>query len=340
MAFGFFKKLIGGGKKSALGIDIGTASIKIVELAREGGVTTLVNYGILDAAGSLKLFEADAARYMRTLLAETNSTARAAVASLPSFAIFSTILDLPPMPESEIPQVLQFKARQYIPLPLSSVSLDWVRIAEQKVLLLAIPNDLIEKHQIIFKEAGLTLTALEAEGMSMARALNDETALVVDIGSRSTGLFIIDGGMLRHVSQTDFAGASLTHAIASSLGLAFARAEDLKRERGVVNAGFGAGQELSTLLFPIVDVILNEVKRARENYQSLYGKEIGRVIIAGGGAHLPGILEYAERFFGIPVLKAFPFKDMAYPAELSALLASLGPRLAIAVGAALRGLNG
>lgn len=350
MAFAFLKKFIGRGIKRSLGIDIGTTSIKLVELAREGETTTLMNYGILEAAGSphgandalqasaLKLFEDDAARYLSALLREANVHSKNAVASLPSFAVFSTVLDIPPMPDKEMSQMLQFKARQYIPLPLSSVSLDWIRIAEQKVLLFAVPNDLIEKHQSICKAAGLTLIALEAEGMSAARALGGETALVIDIGARSTGLFVIAGRVLERMSQTDFSGASLTRAIASSLGIAFARAEDLKRERGLINGGFGAGQELSTLLFPIVDVILNEAKRVRETYQSDQGKEIERVIIAGGGAQLPGLIEYAERFFGSPVAKAFPFKDMAYPAESSVILASISPRLTVAAGAALRGL--
>ncbi len=353
MNFNFFKKLAGRGAQASLGVDIGTTSIKMVELRRADNKTTLVNYGILETQGyisrannalqasTLKLFEDEAARYVQILLEKIKAQTRNAVASLPAFAVFSTVLDLPPMPDQEVAQALQFKARQYIPLPISSVSLDWVRIGEQKVLLLAIPNELIEKHRIIFQKAGLALTALEVEGFSLARAfLNTEPTLIIDIGARSTGLFVAAGGALQIMGQTDFSGASLTHAIASGLTIVPQRAEDLKREQGIVNTGFGGAQELSTLLLPLVDVILNEGKRVAERYHVAYGNAVKRVIFSGGGAHLPGLEEYAKRQFdGIAIEKAFPFKTLTYSAQTEAMLMSLGPRLAVATGAALRGVS-
>ncbi len=357
MAFGFFKKLMGGGTDYALGVDIGTTSIKMAELARENGATRLVNYGTLETleylerdngaiqANSLKLFEQQTIRYVKTLADKAGIRTRRAVASLPAFAAFSTMLDIPPMPEKEIVQALQFKARQYIPLPISSVSLDFVRIGEQKVLLLAIPNDIIAKYKAIFKGAGFDLVALETEGVSLARALTlgDEEgagpALVIDIGARSTGVSVAERGLLFLAGQTDFAGASLTHGVASSLGIAVRRAEDLKRERGLVSVGFGVDQELSTLLFPLADVILDEAKRLRERYSAAYGTDAKRIILTGGGANLPGLQDYVRKKFGLPVSKAVPYAGVAYPPSSESVLVPLGPMLAVAVGAAERGLE-
>lgn len=353
MDLNFFKKFVGLGAQASLGVDIGTTSIKVVELRCAGNKITLVNYGILETQGyisrannalqasSLKLFEDEAAHFVRELLERTQVQTRNAVASLPAFAVFSTVLDLPPMPDKEVAQALQFKARQYIPLPISSVSLDWVRIGEQKALLLAIPNELIEKHKIIFQKAGLTLTALEIEGISLARALyNDEPTLIIDIGARSTGLFVAAGGALQIMGQTDFSGASLTRGIASGLGIAPSRAEDLKREQGIVNGGFGGAQELSTLVLPLLDVILNEAKRVMERHHTAYGIMVKRIIFSGGGANLPGLEEYAKRQFdGVIIEKAFPFKALTYSTQTEAMLMSLGPRLAVACGAALRGVS-
>ncbi len=357
MAFGFFKKLIGGSTDYAVGVDIGTASIKMAELAWENGATRLVNYGVLDTleylerdnaaiqAHSLKLFEQQTIRYVRALADRAGIRTRRAVASLPAFAAFSTVLDIPPMPEKEIIPALQFKARQYIPLPISSVSLDFVRIGPQKVLLLAIPNDIIAKYKAIFKGAGFDLVALETEGVSLARALtaHDEEgagpALVIDIGARSTGVSVAERGLLFLAGQTDFAGASLTHGVASSLSIAMRRAEDLKRERGLVSVGFGADQELSTLLFPLTDVILDEAKRLRERYSAAYGTDITRVILSGGGANLPGLQDYVRKRFDLPVSKAAPYAGVAYPLSSESILVPLGPALAVAVGAAERGFE-
>lgn len=351
----FLKKIWGGSAKSCLGIDIGTTSIKAVELERENNRARLVNYGTLALAdygrpagalhaSSLRLFETDVVNYLQLLLQKTNMRARNAVASLPSFAIFSTIINLPPMPEKEVIQAVQFKARQYIPLPISSVSLDWVRIHEQKVLLLAIPNELIQKYTAIFKSAGLNLITLEAEGISCARALSTqgsdtdaEPVLVIDIGTRSTGFFIIAAGLLQLMGQSDFAGASLTHSIASGLGITPRRAEDIKREQGIIRGG---ANELSTLLVPLIDGILNEASRLRERFTAANEKkDIRGVALAGGGAHLPGLVDYAAQKFNVPVVKARPWIHCAYPVAAEAALAPRGSELTIAVGAAMKGIQ-
>ena len=358
MAAGFFGKLLGGGSGACVGIDIGTTSIKMAELEFANGTSRLINYGTLETLGhleranvafqasSLKLFERDIVRYVTFLAEKSGIRSRRAVATLPSFAVFSTLLDLPPMPEAEIAQALQFKARQYIPLPISAVSLDWVRVAERKVLLLAIPNDLIAKYKSIFAAAGFTLAGLEVEGVSMARSLTalDEAgagaALIIDIGSRSTGIFAAEQGVLQLAGQTDFSGSSLTHGIAAGLSIAERRAEGLKRERGLVNVGFGAHQELSTLLFPLVDAILDEAKRLRERYVSSYGKDVTRVILSGGGANMPGLEGYVSERFGIPAAHAAPYRGISHSSQAEATLVPLGPCLSVALGAALRTKDG
>lgn len=354
---GFFGNLFKSPGDMMLGIDIGTASIKAVELAREkGGGIKLTNYGTLEKGernardstlqeNSLKMFEADIARHLQTLLSSMGTKTRRAVLSIPTSSIFSTILDIPPMPEKEIAQALQFKARQYIPLPISSVSLDFVRVGDRKVLLLAIPKDIIQKYKAVCAACGLELVALEAEGMSAARALtagdgeNGAPALVIDVGGRSTGIFIAERGTLYMQGQTDFAGSALTQGIAVGLGIAKRRAEDFKRERGMMNMGFGAEQELSTLLVPLVDAILNEVKRLRERYSTAYGKEAKRAIFQGGGANMPGFVEYAKRRLACEGEKAFPWKGILHETQAEAVLVPLGPILAVAAGAALRGLG-
>lgn len=357
MAWGFFRKLFGGGRAPCLGVDIGTTSIKIVEIIPEKTGARLANYGTLDTLGyltrgttalqasGLKIFEQEVGQYLLLLKNKMGVTTTRAVASLPSFAVFSTVLDLPPMPEKEIAQAIQFKARQYIPLPISSVSLDFTRITSGRVLVFAIPNDIIAKYKIIFKTAGLELVALEAEGVSLARAFgvpadeNDAPILAIDIGARSTALTVMSRGMAYLTGQTDFSGATLTHAIATGLHVAEARAEELKRQRGVVNVGFGAEEELSTLLTPLVDAILNEAKRLRDRYVSAYGVPIKRALIAGGGANLPGIVQYAAKGLDMKVEKAFPFSRVTFPSAAELALTPLGPSLSVAVGAALRGIN-
>ena len=356
MAQGFFKKLFGG-VSPCLGVDIGTTSIKIAEIIPEKIGARLGNYGMLETFGyltrgntalqasGLKIFEQEVGQYLKIVKDRMHTNTVRAVASLPSFSVFSTILDLPPMPEKEIAQAVQFKARQYIPLPITSVSLDFTRISDERVLVFAIPNDIIAKYKAIFKTAGLELVALEAEGVSIARAFGTPTdegnapTLVIDIGARSTALTVISRGTAYLTGQTDFSGATLTHAIATGLHVVEVRAEELKRQRGVVNVGFGAEEELSTLLLPLVDAILNEAKRLRDRYVSAYGTPIVRALIAGGGANLPGIIEYAAKGLDMKVEKASPFACVRFPREAEIALMPLGPSIAVAIGAGLRDIS-
>src|SRR3989344_3188245 len=107
MAFNFLRSLFEG--DTYLGIDIGTTSIKLVEIARDKGLPVLRNYGVLDSYGylervnnaiqtsSLRLFESDVIELLRLLLKNSKTRTKKVVASLPSFSVFSTIIEVPAM---------------------------------------------------------------------------------------------------------------------------------------------------------------------------------------------------------------------------------------------------
>src|SRR5262249_46635548 len=160
----------------------------------------------------------------------------------------------------------------------------------QKILLISVPQEQIKKYQRIFQGAGLTLKALEIESLSAARVYgNDPTpTVVVDIGSRSTNIVFLEKGQLAWNAQSDFASASLTQALASSLSINPLRAEELKKERGIV--GTGPNYELSTIMLPFLDAIINEVKKAQFVYAEQFpmAAKAERIILAGGGANLLG----------------------------------------------------
>ena len=129
----------------------------------------------------------------------------------------------------------------------------------------------------------MNLVAIELEGFASSRVLtgdSDKTTLIVDIGSRSTTIAVAKSGFLKFTGQTDFAGASLTQTIASGLNIRVRRAEDLKKLRGL--KGTGGEYELSTLMFPILDVIISEARRVKSNYEIGYNEKIERIILTGG----------------------------------------------------------
>jgi len=354
--FNVFKRTI---SPTYFGVDIGTTSIKVVEMKQGEKRPQVINYGLLESSGylaranqalqtsSLKIFESDVVELLKTVVHEMGGTTTDAIASLPPFSSFMTLLDFPQMDAKETEKAMQYQAKQYIPLPLSEVALDWMKVGEfqddsgfthQKIFLISVPLEQINKYQRIFKDAGLSLRALEIESLSLARIFgNDPTpTIIVDIGSRSTNIIFLDNGKLVSSSQSDFAGASLTQSLATSLSINPLRAEELKKERGIL--GTGPDKELSTIMIPFLDAIINEVKKAQFSYQAQFpsAKKAERIILSGGGGNLLGAEKYFEKEFGIPTVKANPFAQFEYAPEIEPLVPELNPIMSIALSLGMK----
>lgn len=348
-------------KVSTLGVDIGTASIKIVESVADGEIVTLKNYGILESHGhldrlnnaiqtsSLKIVGKQTSDLLKKLIDEMSPSAKTVVASIPAYAAFTTLIEIPMMSKEETAQTMTYQAKAFVPSPLTEVAIDWLPVKEftdkdgvkkQQVFLVSISNKLIETYKNIFRLAGLTLEFIEVETLSLARLLTtgDPTiSLIVDIGARSTAIAVAGGGSLRYNAQTDYAASSLTQAIARGYGVDMRRAEDLKRQKGLI--GTGGQYQVSTLMLPYLDVILNEVKRVRSLFERSYKEKVERVIISGGGANLLGIEKYVSDQIGIPAIKANPFGKIAHPPGFEPLASNLGAPLSVALGLATRKSN-
>lgn len=347
---------------SYLGIDIGTTSVKAVEIHGGNQRPKLMNYGILESRGHLirankvlqtsgfKIFESEVTNLIRALIAKMKPRTDEVVASLPAFASFMTMVDMPRMTNEELKSAITFQARQYIPLPISEVSLEWMKVGEyvndkgfphDRILLISVPLEQVRKFQSIFQTAGLRLRALEVESFGLVRSVigtDPTTTLIIDIGSRATNMVIASNGQLTFNAHGDYASASLTQALAASLNINPLRAEELKRERGIVHAG--ANFELSTIMLPFIDVIISEVKKALYNYktQSPGAKDPERVLLAGGGANLLGIDRYIQEQLDLPVSKATPFVRLEYDGALEPLIPELNPILSVAIGVGMREL--
>ncbi len=358
--FSFIQKNIA---PSYLGVDIGTTSIKMAEVKKGNKAPRIVNYGILESSGylsranqalqtsGLKIFESEIVELLKALVKEVGPQTNEAVASIPPFEVFTTMLDFPVMDPKEIQQAIVYQAKQYVPLPISEVALDWMKIADyqdesgfshQKILLISVPQEEIKKYQRIFQSAGLKLTALELESLSLARILGSDpvSSIIVDIGSRSTNIIFIEKGIFAWGAQSDIAAASLTQALATSLGINPIRAEELKKERGVI--GTGPNYELSSLMLPLLDGIVNEVKKAQFGYAQQFSAshKAERIILSGGGANLLGIENYFEKQFNIPVVKMAPFGQFEYSADIAPFVPELNPLLSVALGLGMKEFTG
>lgn len=353
----FLKKIIPG-PSSFLGVDIGTTSIKAVELSKGSQNPTLVNYGLLESYGhferannviqanSLKISEKETIILLKSLIKSARFKTTAAIASIPSFASFITLIEMPSMTEEETNKAMGFQIKQSVPLPLSEIAVDWIRVGErtdengftkQQIVLIAIPNETIARYKSIFKGAGLSLKALEVENLSYIRSVigGDKTpSIILDMGARSSNITVVDQGFLKHNTQIDYAGDSLTQAITKGLGISYKRADELKKQRGISG---GVGEyELSTLELPFLDVIISEVRKVKDNFEANFGAKIQRILIIGGSASLIGIDKYIEDQLKLPAVLGNGLLFVGTPSQLNVVEKELRVRFATAIGLAIK----
>ncbi len=344
--------------KRVLGIDIGTASVKLVEVQRKGERLALEGYGLLETkeylergnaaiqTTSLRMVEGDVARYLKTLCHETGTVATHAVASAPLSSVFMVSVEMPLLSLEETGRSVPYQARQYIPLPPSAVSLDWTKVEEfenerggrsQRLMITAIPKELLNRYRSMFKLAGLRLTAVEVDIQSIVRAVSSPTdpiTLLVDIGALSTSIAVVERGRIMQVGQTDYGSATLSYAIARSLGVSTWRADELKRRRGLL--GFGGEYELSTSLLPFLDVILQECGHVRDSFERSHGRVVEQLLMVGGGANMPGIQDYTSAQLKLTSREPNALRHFEYPLELASVAKLLNREFAAAAGLALR----
>lgn len=346
--------------KRMVGVDIGTASIKVVEISRWGGGKTLENYGEIKSVSLYKEEEPfrtfNGASYMlsdffisraiRAILDESGIKTKSAVFSVPDYSTFCISFELPPMSEKEIPESVKYHAPQYIPLPISETTLDWKIIGGNpgdkksniEIFLVAIPNQVVDGYKRIASGAGLELYALEAEAMAISRSLvkdKRKNICLIDIGVQSTTINMIEKGELKKSYSFDFAANQLTNAISSSLGTGIKKAEEIKSEKGLIYLE----KETIKTLYYLIDPLLTEIRNTIFEFEKNKKINIDDVYITGGTANLLGLKEYFEETIKKPVLIPNCFSDFLYPPILEESLRKMSPSFSVATGVALGGFK-
>lgn len=358
----FFKRR----SKPILGIDIGTSSIKVVQLRKKEDKFELETYGELFSIGyleradesfqttSFRKTETVTRELLRILLKESEVDTKQAVMSIPIFSSFVSVIEMPEMGEKELARAVQFEARRYVPIPLVEVALDWKIIESgmikdenssktfrgKRIILIAVPKEVVSKYIRIAEILGLRILALELESFSLGRSLmmgDVSSACVLDVGARATSFTIVDKGAVQMSHSLDIAGAEITKTLASGLKIASKRAEELKITYGLNHKEEKEKRrEMQELLNVPVDKIINEIERMINSYQSGTKRKIEKLILNGGSAQLAGLEKYIEEKINIKTIVANPWSRIIYPSSLEQRLKEIGPQFSVAIGAAMR----
>jgi type IV pilus assembly protein PilM len=358
-AKGLFKKT-----ESVIGLDIGSSFIKVVQIRKDQGRAVLETYGELalgpygglDVGRATNLPPDKIAEAIKDLFREANVTTKTGSVALPLSSALLTLIELPMLDEEKLAKMIPIEARKYIPVPITEVTLDWIIIprseepteegkdpAKQKiqVMIVAIHNQVLNKHQDIVSKIGLEEPSFEIETYSSIRAtLGHDMApiMFLDMGAGITKLALVEQGIIKSVHIVSRGSQEMTLALSRALNVSIAKAEGLKRSVGLLGKDED-GRKVSVVVESTASYIFAEANRVLLSYQSKNNRSVSKVVLTGGGALLKGLPEFARKWLEAEVVLGDSFSKLESPAFLQTVLSDAGPEFSVAIGLALKKLQ-
>ncbi len=333
-----------------VGIDFGTHTVKAVELKNILSTPQLVNLGVqLTPKGVINSEERQdqkkLAEALKLLYANSRFKNVNVVMALPEFSVFTRFLEFPGVKQDELKQAVYYEAKQYIPVPIEDVQMSYVVIGfnqeknAARVLLVAAPKKIIEIYMNVANFANLDLIAIETESVAMGRAMfrsmRKKDCVMLDFGANSTDMSIMTNGALVFSQSIPIGSDSLTQAIINKFNFDYNRAEQFKRNYGLLPTVLEG--KIYGALLPIVESIMIEVRRGVEFYKNkTMSSPPMEYLLNGDGALLPGLMEYVSKSLGVSAQIANPWNNIAMDNRFKNTLAKTGSSYSVAIGLALK----
>ncbi len=334
-----------------VGIDFGNHSVKAVELK---GISTptpeLVNFGSQKTPHGVinsedDLHQRQLADALKTLFSTSKIRNNKVVMALPEFTVFTRFLEFPGVKEEELESAVYYQAKEYIPMPVDEVQMDWIPLGynqdrnAHKVLLVAAPKKVIDIYINVANLAGLEPLSIETESISIGRAMYRSTKMghvvMLDFGSSSTDMSIMLEGQLVFSQSIAIGSDSLTQAIVNKFNFEYQQAEEYKRNYGVVE-GVLEGKVFATLS-PIIDAAINEIGRGIEFYKNkTLAQAPKNFLLSGDGALLPGLADYISKAMSVEAVLADPWRNIVVPEKFKNIVLKSGSSYSVAIGLALK----
>lgn len=339
-----------------VGLDLGSHSVKLVELARAGNrfriarsaaVPTPPGALVEGAPGDPKLL----GQTVRRAFEQGGVRNRRVNTALSGRAVVVREVRLPQMPDEELVQAVRFEAERYLPAGSKDAAVDFQvleRVQEGQttrldVLFVAARREVVDGLTSALQEAGVTPEVLEVTSFALMRLFQEEAkegaVVLADLGAESSDILVVHRGRLRLARTVPVAGNALTRAVAGLLGLEPAAAQAAKEERGVATSNPATlndptSARIADALVPVLGDILTELRRSMDYFYSRWpGEPVRKVVLTGGTARLRNIAALFADELNVPVEVGDTFRVVA----ADGIDPSMAPVLATAAGLALRG---
>jgi type IV pilus assembly protein PilM len=331
--------------------------VKAVELRRGKAGIELANYGVETLAPDTVVDGAimdaiSVAGAIEKIFGEQRIKTKNVATAVSGHSVIVKRITLPFMSEEELYDRIQTEASQHVPFDISDVNLDYNVLeqgteAQMDVLLVAVKKEKILNHTNVLSQAGKIPTIVDIDAFALQNCFEanyepgpEQTVALLNIGASVMNINIVRNGVPLFTRDVSVGGNQYTDALQKELDLSYDDAEGLKQGRTVA----GVTEEHRTaVLNSVSDILLLETQKTFDFFRATAtGEAIQRIYVAGGSARIPGLLELLKEEFNVPVEELFAFRKIIYDPVRHAeeRIRELAPRLAVAVGLALRSFDG
>lgn len=356
-------------KRFPLGLDIGSSSIKLLQLGLDQqDKMRVISIAIEEIPKmpeqNLSERERKVSQLLKKMVDDIGLAGEQCYVSAPYFLDKINLIILPQMPLGEIDRALQYEIKELTQMEAKDTVMDYVVLENQKTRFLgegigvlavtAAKKDMFE-YLALLEGAGLSTLAIDVEGLAALAGLEytkkiapREVVLSLDFGAGKTSLDVISDMELVSTRSLNITGNSLTKVISSYCNVPWEEAEGLKKKFGISGSPEGSAQDKATqvknALLPTLENMAQDIEQAFKYFSYRVTKSqitrFDRIILSGGSAHIPGLNGFLSNRMNVKVdmldaLSGFSALDTKYEEKLS----SLSPRLNVALGLALRGIG-
>jgi type IV pilus assembly protein PilM len=346
-----------GSGKSIVGLDIGSSSIKAIELKRSKGEIMVSHLGMEPLASdivvdSMIVDSGSVSGAISKIFSQHGIKTKSVATSVSGHSVIVKPIKVQPMTEGELAEGITTEAAQHIPFDIADVNLDFEILnpdsvgPQMDVLLVAVKKDKILNYTNVLSLAGKAPSVVDIDAFALQNCYEynyqpspDSTVALLNLGASVMNINIVKGSAPLFTRDVSVGGNQYTDSLQKELDLSFEDAEALKLGRRVGTVSEDAKQPI---LQQVTEIIVLEIQKTFDFFRATApGEHIDRIYIAGGSSKVPGLVEALRQEFSLPVEILNPFQRIMPPldSDENEIVDQNPGQLAVAVGLALRSFD-
>lgn len=339
------------------GLDIGTNSVRVVQLSQRGGVSNpgynLKAFGYVSIDPQTSLGDSETSRQklaaaIMTAIGQSGIKTKNVALGIPSSKTFTTVVDMPAQSQLELSKTIKYQIDQYVPMSTNDAKIDWAFLgtfpkdaSRQEVLIASTAIDYSEARMDFIESLGLNLIAFEPDQIAMARALKDSSSspnaanLIIDMGGQNTDLAVVYNSSPRLIRSLPIGLSSIVKTAAQNLGVKEDQAQQFILKFGL------APDKLEGKIYQAVESVLDnfasELNKSVKFFETKYSNvKIEQIIISGYAAIIPMLNNYIANKTNLVTTLGNPWLNISMSSHQQQQLAPIASEFVVALGLARR----